>query len=189
MRFDPAAYGPEVAALLALDGRGTRLMPLAGGVCCSAEARGRLQLAAPAQLFPGSRDPQAALSGLWLYFSCREEAHQVAQDLATREGSYWHGIVHRQEPDPGNAAYWFRQVGTHPIFAELHQSAQRLGMNLGARWDPFAFIDHCEQARRHPGSERERQAMEVQRIEWQLLFDFCAAGGERPAKIVNRSTL
>ena len=189
MRFDAAAYGLTVAAILALDGGGQRLMPLAGGVCSSKEARRRLQLAAPAQLFPGSRDPQAALSGFWLYFSCREEAHQVAQDLATREGSYWHGIVHRQEPDPENAAYWFRQVGKHPIFAGLHDAAQRLGMNLGARWDPFAFIDQCEEARRHPGSKQERQAMEVQRVEWQLLFDFCAAAGDCPAKIVNRSTV
>src|SRR5262249_50019461 len=35
MKFDPTAYGPVVAALLALDGDGERLMPLASGRCSS----------------------------------------------------------------------------------------------------------------------------------------------------------
>lgn len=39
MRFDAGAYGPEVAAILALDGNGERLMPLGRGVCSSVEAR------------------------------------------------------------------------------------------------------------------------------------------------------
>jgi hypothetical protein len=175
MLFDPAAYSPEVAAILALDGGGARLMPLTGRVCSSAEARRRLQAASAGQLFPRSRDGQAALSGLWLYFSCWQEAHEIAQDVPTREGSYWHALVHRQEPDAWNAGYWFRQVGTHPIFAELHESAAQLGVDFGARWDPFAFIDQCEQARAQPGSDLERQALAVQRVEWQLLFHFCAS--------------
>jgi hypothetical protein len=32
----------------------------------------------------------------------------------------------------------------------------------------------CEQARRQPGSEMEARAQSLQRVEWQLLFDFCA---------------
>ena len=44
----------------------------------------------------------------------------------------------------------------------------------GASWDPFAFIDACEQARRHAGSELEKVMLEIQRAEWQLLFDYCA---------------
>ena len=44
----------------------------------------------------------------------------------------------------------------------------------GDRWDAMAFIDYCEKARTRPGSAEERIALEVQRAEWQLLFDWCA---------------
>jgi hypothetical protein len=33
----------------------------------------------------------------------------------------------------------------------------------------------CERARQQPGSDAERKAIETQRAEWQLLFDYCAA--------------
>ena len=165
MAFDPAAYGEQVAAILALDGNGERLMPLAEGRCSSPEALKRIQ-SAGADLFRESRAPEAALAGLYLYFSCLEEAHSVAQNVDSPESSYWHGIMHRQEPDPGNAAYWFRRVGKHPV----HDGMRRIEPG----WDPFAFIDTCERARRQPGSELERKALELQRAEWQLLFDHCA---------------
>ena len=175
MPFDPKSYGKAVAAILALDGDGQRLMPLAHGRCSSDSARALLKAANELELFPDSRSPDAALAGLYLYFSCWDEAHATAQDISTPEGSYWHAIVHRQEPDPGNAAYWFRQVGMHPVFPALAAAAAALGFGNGATWDPFAFIQFCEEARLAPGSGRERQALEVQRAEWQLLFDFCAA--------------
>ena len=165
--FDPNAYGDEIAGILALDGNGERLMPLAGGTCSSAEARGLLKT---------SRLGPAVLAGLYLYLSCWDEAHGVAQDLDTPEGSYWHALVHRQEPDAGNSAYWFGQVGRHPIFAELRARAAQIGVEFGAGWAPRAFIDYCEVARTRPGSPEERKALEVQRVEWQLLFDWCARG-------------
>jgi hypothetical protein len=171
-RFRAAHYSAEVASILSLDGDGERLMPLAMERCASEPARERLRAASPPRWFPGARAPEAALSGLYVYFSCFEEAHGMAQDLATPEGSYWHAIVHRQEPDAGNAAYWFRQVGKHPIFPALVRATGGTGS-----WDPFAFIDMCEEARRQPGSELETRARTIQRVEWQILFDYCA----RPA--------
>src|ERR1017187_7068819 len=163
--FYPNAYGDEIAGILALDGNGERLMPLAGGTCSSAEAR---------ELLKSSRLPPAVMAGPFPYFSCWDEAHAVAQDLNTAEGSYWHAIVHRQEPDAGNSGYWFRQVGKHPIFAALRARAAEIGVEFGDRWDPLVFVGCCEEARERPGSPEERKAMEVQRAEWQLLFDWCA---------------
>src|SRR6266516_914466 len=124
--FDPKAYGDEVASLLALDGNGTRLMPLALGRCSSPEALRRLQAATALEVLP-----KTALAGLYVYFSCMDQAHEIAQDIASAEGSYWHAIVHRQEPDAGNAAYWFRQVGAHAIFPALRTQAAEIGVDRG----------------------------------------------------------
>ena len=135
-----------------------------------------LQSAQSARLFPNSREPDAAMCGLYLYFSCRDEAHEIAQEIGTAEGSYWHAIVHRQEPDSANSAYWFRKTGRHAIFTDLRREAAALGVDFGPQWNPVAFIEFCERARREPGSKREQQALAVQRVEWQLLFDYCAAG-------------
>jgi hypothetical protein len=173
MSFDPQTYGSAVTAILHLDGDGQRLMPLTarGG---SETARTMIREAGASRLFPRSRAPEAAVAGLYLYFNCWTEAHETAQDIATPEGSYWHAIVHRQEPDAANAGYWFRQVGMHPIFPLLREAAIEIGLAVGARWRPEAFVEQCERARQSPGSELERQALAVQRAEWQLLFDYCA---------------
>ncbi len=174
MGFDPKIYGVAVAAILHLDGDGRRLLPLATAGIGSDEARAMIRHAGASQLFPRSRAPEAAMAGLYLYFDCWTEAHETAQDIASPEGSYWHAIVHRQEPDAGNSNYWFRQVGTHAIFPALRDAAAGIGLAVGPRWKPEAFIEFCERARQNPGSELERQALEVQRAEWQLLFDYCA---------------
>lgn len=181
IQWNPAIYGAQVAGILALAENGERLMPLAQGDCCSQEALRRIKDSAVEALFPSARAPRAALAGLYLYFSCRDEAHEVAQADSSADGSYWHGIVHRQEPDAGNASYWFRRVGKHPVFPELVEPAQAIAaahpdadLNFAKTWDPFSFIDICERARRQPGSELERASLEIQRAEWQRLFDYCA---------------
>jgi hypothetical protein len=161
--FNPADYGEEIAGILALDGNGERLMPLSGGTCSALKARGRLQ---------SSDLPVLVRAGLFLYFGCWEEAHSLVDDLETPDGCYWHAIVHRQEPDAGNSGYWFGRVGAHPVFPALRARAVELGLPSPPQWDPFAFIHYCERAA--AGSGEERRAMEVQRAEWQLLFDHCA---------------
>ena len=64
MIFDPQAYGPEIARILALDGSGTRLMPLAIAQAPAANGvREALQGRTARQLFPGAPHSEAALSG------------------------------------------------------------------------------------------------------------------------------
>ncbi|MGA2118348.1 MAG: hypothetical protein ABSH56_26795 [Bryobacteraceae bacterium] len=175
MAFDSSRYGESVQALLGLDGDGNRLMPLGAPRCSSEEVQRRLRQWKAGEVFGGARAPEAALAGLYLYFSCWEDAHRVAQDIPSAEGSYWHAMVHRQEPDAWNSGYWFRQTGRHAIFPALRAAAARVGVEFGPEWDSIAFIDFCEKARTQPGSPIERQALEVQRAEWQLLFDYCAS--------------
>jgi hypothetical protein len=161
--FDAAKYGEEVERILTLDGGGRRRMPLTIGECTSAEARRIIRVAGL---------PDAVRAGLFFYFNCWTDAHQVAQNIETTNGSYWHALIHRQEPDAFNAGYWFRRVGTHPIFPTLRKFAATRGIHFGLTWDPIAFVDYCHKAGQ--GSEDERKAQDVQLAEWQLLFDYCA---------------
>jgi hypothetical protein len=181
MNFDPSRYGERVREILALDGAGQRLMPLVAGQCSSREAQKALSGRSATDLFPASVARLGALAGLWLYFSCFDEAHGVAQDDPSAEGSFWHAILHRQEPDASNSAYWFHRVGTHPVFPALAGEAGEIisrypdaGFEVTDNWNPFEFIHFCERAARRPGSDAEHAALEIQRAEWQLLFDYCA---------------
>jgi hypothetical protein len=167
MPFDAPAYGEEIAQLLALDGDGHKLMPLTFDAEVAAGVIPRIHAVSATD---GVR------AGLFVYFGCFEQAHTIAQDMPSAEGGFWHAILHRREPDPGNAGYWFHRVGRHPVFPELLQQARAIAPDriAGEPWDPFRFVDFCEEARRSPGSEIERRAKEIQRVEWQLLFDYCA---------------
>jgi hypothetical protein len=124
--------------------------------------------------------PASAYAGLLLYLGDWEQAHVVAQEIETVDGSYWHAIVHRQEPDAGNASYWFRKVGNHPIFAGLRDEAAEILKRYPARlkldfgWSPHAFIDLCGAAVEQPGSTVEKAAIEIQHAEWRRLFEWCA---------------
>ena len=117
-----------------------------------------------AALLPRAPRPSrlALAAGLGQVLDFWEASHHAAQeadDLGEREFSaYWHGIAHRREPDPGNAAYWFRKAGHHPTFTDLSHAAIRILERIPdaefrtGKWDPFAFIAFCDRARTQPGS-------------------------------------
>lgn len=125
---------------------------------------------------------QAVRAGLLLAADAWHEAHEVAQELNTVEGSYWHGIVHRREPDAGNATYWFRRVGTHPIFARLGEWDSRLPAPAkqifdklvpSGTWDPFTFIDVCVGNADADSSDPYPVLVTLQAREIRLLLDYC----------------
>jgi len=162
-----------------------RLPPLAiGAPVCGVEPALRESienLFAPAKIID-RQAAEACHAGLWLLFDYFDESHSISQDLETLEGSYWHAILHRREPDYGNAKYWFRRVARHPVFDALREAAAELTRPAGpsARigflaeqlmWDAFAFVDLCEAAGR--GAADENLCRKIQRREWDLLFDYC----------------
>ena len=128
-------------------------------------------------------------AGLWLLAGELERSHAVSQQLATREGSYWHAIMHRREGDFWNSKYWLRRVGNHPVLGQLAETIARNASRLaGIRGDDLpieplhspaqvapALVDLVERA----VTDKTGWQPGLQRVgwwEWQLLFLHCAAG-------------
>lgn len=179
---EKTAYGPEIAALIA------DRLPVLGPGSPNEEMRPRLTALSVEKAFAGQSiaDSDAArccLSALWLWHDFLDESHRISQEIDTIDGSYWHGIMHRREPDFGNAKYWFRRVPRHAIFEPLaaaaHDIAMKTQLDEPAKflatqqsWDAFRFVDLCEAIAR--GRSRcEQVAREIARVEWELLFGHC----------------
>jgi hypothetical protein len=60
---------------------------------------------------PKPPDVSPPLVALW--YDARgdwDRAHNVAQDVDDRDGSWVHAYLHRKEGDLGNAGYWYRRA-------------------------------------------------------------------------------
>jgi len=71
-----------------------------------------------------ARDPESAMSGLFLYFSCLKEAHDLLHTFGSLDGAYWHGIMHRMEGDAITRINWFRRTKLHPMYPVLQREAR-----------------------------------------------------------------
>ena len=126
------------------------------------------------------RDPDAAAcvrAGLLLLANDLDGSHRVSQSIETTDGSYWHGIMHRREPDYSNSKYWFRRVGDHEIFDGIATAATSLP-GLAAEFergqhDPFHFIDLVETCARGARSDLHDELLELQDREFLLLLTHC----------------
>lgn len=127
-------------------------------------------------------DAECLRSALWLLFDFESESHELSQNIPTPSGSYWHGILHRREPDPSNAKYWMARIGEHPICPELLQDALEIAAAAGPAgtslssamqkmktWDGAWFVDRCNGG---PDPQTTRILLDIQQREWLLLFDY-----------------
>lgn len=69
----------------------------------------------------GSAPPEGIspeLESLWYTKADEwEKAHDIAQDIPTKTGSWIHGLLHAIEGDFGNSAYWYNRASEKPISA------------------------------------------------------------------------
>ncbi len=186
------SYSAKIQSILQPHEGGERLMPLAPRGPIRGEGFDLLKGTAAVELFDGGEVAtpdfaQCVRSALFLYFSDLDRSHKISQSIHSATGSYLHGIMHRQEPDFSNSKYWFRKVSNHEVFPAVRAAAlERWSAAGGAgaerlqaaaqtrpQWDPFWFIDQCESANRGGASELDTPLREAQRLEWQILFDYC----------------
>jgi hypothetical protein len=131
-------------------------------------------------------------SGLLLIQDHLESSHQISQTLegkgTPRTADYWHAIMHRREPDPENASYWFRRVGPHPALDILHSNlgdwiaeleadddVRQLTTELLLRsdtWKTQALTELSRKAIQKPGSPEDRTVRIIQYLEMLNLLQF-----------------
>jgi hypothetical protein len=189
--IDAREFGQTVAELFPL-GRTPELVPSRPNVAVLS----RLQGLTTEKLFPGGVKDEdmalACLAGLWLYHDFLDESHKISQEIETPTGSYWHGIMHRREPDYENAKYWFRRVGQHPVLQHLGgvvTASEAIGEPIpkhlakdhdpSIKLDSFALVNWC-QACAGKGDREEEACRRVQQIEIVTLFCWCWEQARKP---------
>ena len=169
------------------------LPPLAPETEWDSELTKRIQATSTADLFDGralkdSSLADAVKSALLLWNDALDDSHDISQGVRSKTGSYWHGIMHRREPDYSNSKYWFARVGSHPIFPALRvrvieilkadpsQSAQLAryaeAIEQNDNWNAPQFIDWCQDAARHVDGEVVEFLQTVQVEEIKLLLEY-----------------
>jgi hypothetical protein len=101
-----------------------------------------------------------AIGATWLWHDFLDEAHKIAQDDESAEGSWLHAIVHRREGDFSNSKYWYARCSALAP-------------------DGRALVDLVESVHDKPDDPRHTTAVAQQRAEWRGLFKHCVRGGSK----------
>jgi len=144
------------------------------------------QLLVPAKVVSAT-DALCIKGALYERHDFYDAAHTCAQEAGESPTvAYWHGICHRRQPDYGNSKHWFRRVGRHPIFPQVCRAVCnflvtasddvaatfRRHLEEKGEWDAFYWIDLCSEWARQEDEANKRVLMEVQEIEWEVLFEY-----------------
>ena len=104
------------------------------------------------------------------------EGHEIVQDYPDLEASWWHAFMHRMEGDYGNAAYWYRRVGTPSEYSDLFKEIRQLDLESpisqiqeSSSWDPFEFNGLINNYKR----TNEESLKKVHSLEFKYLFGLC----------------
>ena len=54
------------------------------------------------------------------------KAHDFAQEVDTKDGSWVHAYLHRKEGDTGNASYWYSKAGKKMPTCSLEQEWEEI---------------------------------------------------------------
>ena len=186
-------YTPAIAEVIEKLETGNPLPTLVPQEAWNTELTDALESASLDELFQGeslknSTFGDAIKSGLLLWNDALDESHNISQGLSNQTGSYWHGIMHRREPDYSNAKYWFGRVGTHPIFPQIRERALAIlnetpdpsdalarvaqTIETEAQWDAYQFIDWCQAAESESAEDVTRFLQQVQAEEIKLLLAY-----------------
>lgn len=188
-----AVYTSAIAEIIETLEAGNPLPALVPQQEWNAELTKSLQALSTTALFEGQElknttFAEAIKSGLLLWNDALDASHTISQGLGNQTGSYWHGMMHRREPDYSNAKYWFGRVGTHPIFPALRERAISLlketpnpsdtlariaqAIETQVHWDAYQFIDWCQAAEGNMDADVTRFLRQVQAEEIKLLLAY-----------------